>query len=528
MYTWTSFDCIFGWQYASLSDIFFTFIIQLPLPLIFPLEKIPDIVMLSVFTLSGVTWYYFGRYLRLSILSSYILGLFVISSPVFFNFIIFGWIYSFIFIICLPFMIIFYLNFLETGRFIYIILQGIVFSFALAEAQSPAWILIIYFSILLTRINIKNTFKTILFIISFVSISFLIHSMWIFPLFTNDAAIINAGASKFDILRHNLKMNSINFIRSWGSTYNSQYEVAYNTLMPISLSLIYPILAFSLLLFKDLKREKLLLSFALVFLFIYFFWYFSFYLSYIPFSNMIRNVARCLLLTSISLSFFFSLWVEKTLNYLRTKDNANLIYGFYLFLFFVYMCNGYPFLRGEIYSNASKNKSTGISVHGFDQRIRKWKMPDYYKELEKHTLFTLQDNYKTLVLPSGALFCLDMSQNKFAENWTGLVDYTKYSITCNLITVTDKSQESSLKFIQRLLDNFYKNNTHRCYTLTNIKYLVLRKNIVGSHYNHYLIYPKEFSNNLRNTKSISLVNNNKNYMIYENKQAKPLIYGKNF
>src|SRR3990167_6074965 len=87
--------------------------------------------LIFVFILAGISMYSLAKFLKLKELPSLLSGLFYISSPIFFNYSIMGWIYVLFAMGLLPFAVRYFIQAVEENWLKGAVLTGIIYAFSI-------------------------------------------------------------------------------------------------------------------------------------------------------------------------------------------------------------------------------------------------------------------------------------------------------------------------------------------------------------------------------------------------------------
>lgn len=191
-----------------------------------------EVKLLSIclVALAGITAYLLARSFNLGFSSSFLCGLFFMTTAVVFNWLMFGWVYYLIAYDLLPLMILTTKKFLETNDLRYALINGIILSIAM---EQPTFILIyplfgFIFVILESRFNLKTILKGLLLTVISLSI-WLLTALSFFASYNNPATLSFYQGDYFNVILAQFGHFSslINPIRLWGSTFNYQFETYF-------------------------------------------------------------------------------------------------------------------------------------------------------------------------------------------------------------------------------------------------------------------------------------------------------------
>jgi len=237
--------------------------------------------------------------------------------------------------------------------------------------------------------------------------------------------------SNFDIDRFSAVFSILNSFRGWGSLYNQQFEtVIPQTLSPLSLFPIGLIIYFAII-NKTRRLQKLFYFVLSLILVVPIIFILRTYISQIPYSSIIRDSSRFLVITSLGLSVGIAL----SLSIIKNR----------LFFLGVVLCLGlsiYPFFSGKLYSTSGK-------YTGQDFRLRLLDVPmeTYENSLGKYS------NQSNFLLPTGGSI-KTKSDSRFKEDFWEIYDtqalFSPYSTG---IYTSDKSSLLVKNFTKTLINS---------------------------------------------------------------------------
>ena len=475
--TWTNHNNFLGARRSYLTGIPTQSLIKLFSYLGLSGDFYSKFYLFFVFTLAGVSMYSLAKFLKLKELPSLLSGLFYISSPIFFDYSIMGWIYVLFAMGLLPFAVRYFIQAVEENWLKGAVLTGIIYAFSIISAQSSISFMIVFLILGFYLIYDKNSFFSYLkslFVV--VSIFFLLNSHWILGLLVfPDKSILGSDLVKsgpsLGTVAH---MRPLNIIRLFGSLFNYQYEKIIDTSPFSFISFLMPITAIIPLLLKKNKRFIVTLwLIALIPILMYFLNQRRDILLLIPMANIIRDFARFAALSTFAYAllsaFFFNYLFEKKLSGKFSK------HSYFLIIFFIlWTISIFPWWRGDIY-----NWQPGGGC--FDTKLRTKVIPQEYLDMEK--TFSLKKlDHKALYLPLGAV--IDFKDDvKFSGMCNGIADaFASYSPIPGGLGISDRSQGYTDWYSKRIVLDSLKDNLDTNITdivkPTNVKYFIIRKNLI--------------------------------------------------
>jgi len=464
------------------------------------------LLFLFSFLLGGVSAY--ALFLRLGSKKTFAFlgGLIFTLNPLTFNFILMGWNLALISIFSLPLILLLFDKYLESKKIRFLILTGLVYGiFGFMDSQSiihfPVFLSVYFF--IKNKINFKSLIYFTKSMILIFTIAVGLQFSWILLLIFVYDPIIASKVILNDVTRFALRFSYLNIIRGWGSVFNYQFEYAYPTQLYFFSFLPAFLLCLSLL-FKKIKNQ----SYFFVFLFFYPFimYLFSQHLSmYIPYTNVIRDFGRSFPYYFFAFAYFISI----------IKSNNKLIKYLVITLLLIFF---FPFINDALYSVNDSN-ATGISTHGFDQRLRLYKFNNDIAEIDNYISDKKFDK-KGLIVPTGGPFIIP-SDKRFDGMWAAFWDYP-FMFSNRLKNPMYTGYTSG--YMRLFFDTYQKSFSGTCYEDDNISvflqnlvnnnffYIVLRNNVTS---NLYGLSSDNIENCLLETKKIILVKEYIDFKLYE-------------
>lgn len=465
-YTWSDHFNLLGARFfnsSSFFDYFFSHFSKIGLNG----ESFSKILLITLFSLIGFSSYYFCRKIGLCFKSSFLAGFIYMTTPLVFNYSIMGWIFVLLVMIIIPFFLLAFKLSVEKEKIGYSIIAGLLFAIALLQSQAIFWfplLMVISFPFLVSSKRQFLIFLRSFLIVTFIAV--LLHANWILPLgFSLDKEVVRT-VSAFDIGRFETRLSFINMFRLWGGLFNYQFETAYSKfLLPISFVL--PVLAFSSLILR--KRDKKVLYLAAIALLPLAIYSLRGILYRVPFSNIIRDFSRMMVLSAFPYSVLAAITFEE-IRKIKTRFDPKFLLALIILLIFL---NSLPFWTGELYGEPRVK---------YDQRLRTLKFPKEYRETEEFLLKDKTDT-KALFLPSG--FSLGFLDNKkFYGPYKEVVDFfAALSSKPGGFLFSDKSIGPGVDYGKLILNSIENGKTAELGSLlrlASINNFVIRKNAYGA------------------------------------------------
>jgi hypothetical protein len=466
-----------------------------------------EIKLLAVFliALSGITLYALGRSFGLGFFSSFLAGLFFMSTAVVFDWLMFGWIYYLIGYAFLPLMILATKKFLETNDIRFVLLNALIFVIGL---QQPAFILVyplicLLFVFFESKANPRAILKGLTFLIG-SSVLYLLTSLGYF-LTQNSNSMSFYYGDYFSIIQSQFQYltSIVNPIRLWGSTFAFQFE----TYFPKEIALISfapVILALIVVLLKPHNRKVLFCLICYMFVFISYEAYANlhFLVFNLPDGAIFEapNIFLAPAALGLAMLIGFAHEIFQTFIRLRKVPYRNLIriICFVLILIIVISAT-IPWWTG---------KTSGNPIFGVSTKLNLYQTPPSYTQWSNslasdNTFFVL---YVTSELGRAQI----PSINYFSQMYEG-VDGAVFTEINDLPYITNTTT-----FINELFTG--SNNISEQWGLFSIKYIVIYTNIDPGYNSTDLI------SRLSNQNGMVEIVNLPDIIVFKNENAEPVVY----
>ncbi len=423
-------------------------------------------------------------------LSIYLSIIFYIFSIVYFNFFQAGWIYvllylslQFLFCNCL---LKIYLEKKIINQLIYIFW---IISICFAQSQSVVWFGILNFYIFLYYMIVEKKIfkKTILYfliinlviVISIFSTNF----FWILDSsFVQEESVKKISA--FDWNRFNKNINYIDLFLFKNFLFNRFYE----SILPSFIGNFYIInlIPIFLVIFHILKKRNLtfILFFGLTcYLTLFFAYIFQDLIRLLPFSNVIRDLNRFVVISHLGATLIFFSCCQ-----IYSKNLKILV-----ILFLILIINISPFFYFKLdYNQATKNMISYTREMPFSKKDNKY--------------INNKNDYKKIIIPTGAHLKLFNSDKFFKPHQEIYDPYAYYSENISNFFISEKSSELLKNFYKEYVQ-FYKNDFDDFLSINKV--IGISNILVRS-------YSLSSANKYFNTLKTSEIEKNCNFLSYDN------------
>ena len=469
-----------------------------------------EIKVLSVFlvALGGITAYLLARSFRLGKLSSFLAGLFFMSTPVVFNWLMFGWIFYLLAYDLSPLFILFTKKFIETNDYRYALTNGLVLAVATIQ---PTFILVFpLFGFLFVLFESKSS---LIIIRRGIAISLVSLSVWaltalsFFTSISKGETISFYYGDYFNTIMWQFKnfSNLLNPIRLWGSTMNFQFgtyypaEIIFISFTPIILGS----LAF-LLRPRDKRVIFFLLSYLFTLLVFYIYSNLDFLVFNLPFGSIFEAPSVFLVPASLGLALLIGYSLDSVSELFfkfRNVVSSRLFRRvcFVVFLVLVVLA-GFPWWTGQ---------ASGEPIRGSPTKLNLYQMPSGFRDWTD--AMNADDKYFVLYVPLRTNVNM-FDQDYFSEPYEG-VNMGIFAEVNNLPYIINSNTTL-------LLDELVRNGSSVAekWGANSIKYVVVYMN-VNSTYNIDNLLEKLYNQTgLHEAASLPGV------IVFENEFAKPVVF----
>ena len=469
-----------------------------------------EVKLLSIclVALGGITAYLLARSFNLGFFSSFLSGLFFMTTAVVFNWLMFGWVYYLIAYALLPLMILTIKKFLETNDLRYALINGIILSIAMAQ---PTVILIyplfgFIFVIFESRFNLKTILKGLLLTVISLSIWFLT-SLSFFVSYNHSGTL---SIYQDNLLVPTLSQFShlsllVNPIRLWGSTFNYQFETYFPKEL-ILFSFVPVFLAVIGILLRPRDRRVLFSSIAYLFVFVAFLIYnnLQYLVENLPFGYILEAPSIFLVPACLGLALLIG-YTNEAISHVITKfSNVKRRRMLCVFSFFIILI---------LIISASipwwTEQTSGNPIPGPPTKLNLYQIPSGYGEWSNAV--AVDDEYFVLYVP--------LSPNVQIMN-TSYFSLPYGGVSSSIFTGINNLPYVSVSNTTLLLNELCDGNSEVAerWGSFSIKYIVVYTN-VQSTYNMSALLSR-----LSTQSGIVEVANLPSVVVYRNEYAKPVVY----
>jgi len=463
--SWSYIGNLFGDRLFSPTSLFFASILK-ALSLMGAKGDIsPKIILVTFFALASTNFNLLLRYFKVNSRIAFFGGLLYVFSPIFFNYFLMGWQFVILFMAILPLIIYFFDISINKNNYRLALLVALLFSLVVVQSQALVWVPIVLLSMSLSYFSDKKKLYVSFKMLALIFFVFVLLNMYWLPgmLLLQDSELVDTSLVNSVVsLGTAARLSVPNLLRLWGSLFNYQFETSYNLTLSL-ISFIVPLLAVLGAIAYKTKRYAI----YLLFLFIVPILFYALdrdILSSIPFSGLLRDIARFTVLSTFSAVALVSLF----LNYIYTRfKKKKWLVGL---LAIILLLNIMPFFNSSLYEGR---------VNDYDFRLRTFQLSSDQITLEK--MFDNEKEGKTaLFLPIGGT--ISTKDNVlFKGAYQEMQDlYAGFSSVPGVSSISDRSTDASgdmLKEINRALVSGEDQNFKNIINRLDIEYIVFRRNL---------------------------------------------------
>jgi hypothetical protein len=469
-----------------------------------------EIKLLSLFlvALAGITMYVLARSFRLGVFSSFLSGLFFMTTAVVFNWLMFGWIYYLIAYDLLPLMILATKKFLETNDLRYALINGIILSIALSQ---PTFILIypllgFLFVIFESKFNLKMILKGLL--LTVISLSICLLTVLSFFTSYNSAGTFSFYQGDFfhaTLAQFSHLSSLLNPVRLWGSTWNYQFETYFPKEIAL-LSFVPVILAIIGVLLRPRDRRILFFLVCYMFAFISYESYANlhFLVYNLPYGSIFEAPSIFLVPASIGLALLIG-YTNQTISRISAKfknvASRRIVRNISsIIILIIIILAATPWWTGQ---------TSGNPIPGPPTKLNLYPIPSGY--IEWSNVVTADNEYFVLYLPPSIFNAQITNTSYFSQLYEGVSGV--FTSVNNLPYV---SASNNTMFVNELING--SSEVGESWGSYSIKYIVVYTN-VQSIYNMTNLLSR-----LSTQSGIVKVANLTDTVVYQNNFAKPIVY----
>lgn len=423
-----------------------------------------------LYSFASIAIYELLIFLKIKRIPAILSGIFYITTPLFFDYTIFGWHFVLFTMCTLPFVVKYFIKAVRENSIRYTIITGIIFAISFVQSQVIVWFPLVFFIFALYLVDDKKslityikTVSTIFLLFIFLNLHTLLNLFLIPDKAISGSDYINAGASLGTVAF----FYPLNVIRLWGSLFNYQYETIigkFNLPILIFLSFLTPIFIISTLFIK--KNKKLIITFFLIslipiamsFLRLHREW-----LAHIPFSNLIRDFARF----SIFSAFAYAVLLGIFFNNFVFSNKKNIKIRYVIFFSFILLWSIYlmPWWKGELTEWSHKKI--------VDSRLSTQVFPNEFFATENE-LSRKKLDIKVIYLPPSFNGVVQYEDDpKYKDGVRDI--FAIFSPIPGLLTTTDRNLGPT-QYID-LVENSLESSFLDVIQNTNVKLLIVRKKL---------------------------------------------------
>jgi hypothetical protein len=459
--SWTNSGLLFGYYQINLFPAMWAaaLIRWFGLPFIF-------LVTLAIVYFSFLT---LARALNLVSNFSAVVGFFVFTfSALFFDYFVMGWLFVLIAASLMPLAVASYLRALD-GSNIHIVMAGLMFALSAIQSQAILWFLIVFLTISLASIWAGKDWRRNITVLAGTSIIFFVcNAYWVPALILYPPSL----AANSDLLTSDVSLgtfanfNFLNAVRSWGGLYNFQFETIIKKHGGELFSFLVPTLALIGLL-RFPSRHKWVFACLMAFPLVIFYLNINRnLLEHIPFSNVIRDLSRFIVVSHLGTSVLAMMGSEVVLSWWGPRKKS--LVG--LTLFILLIGAAYPWWSGLMLDWRDSN--------GRDIRLRTFSPPASWTLLEQK-LSLEQLDQKALFYPVGGTVSIRMDP-RFNGAFHEVADvFGGLSPVPGIISVNDRKFGLTDNFVQGIANDYPSAEQLSSLSELGVRLFIFRNDLIG-------------------------------------------------
>jgi hypothetical protein len=473
-----------------------------------------EVKVLSVFlvALGGITSYAVAKSFGLKGFSSFLSGLFYMTTPLVFNWLMFGWVDYILAYDLLPLTILTMAAFLRTKQVRYLLTGGIITAIALGQ---PALALVyplmgFLFAIFESRGNLAIVLRGLIFVFASLSVWFL-SVLYFFASFNTASTFSFYQGNFFGVIsaQYSHLAPFVNPIRLWGSTYNYQFE----TYFPKELLLLSFAPAFLAGLGVLLRpRDRRVLFSSCAYLLVYFsptIYSNLHYLVYnLHYGSIFEAPSVFLVPASLGLAMLVG-YSNEAISHALSKNKRVVSAGLArhapsILILVLILTAGTPWWSGQAWGNP---------IHGPPTKLNLYQLPAGY--VQWSSIVGADDEHFVLYLPylPGAVGNVQINDTAyFSGTYEGVNSGIFYSVN-NLpyVSISNSSQ---------IMDGLLSGNSQVAerWGSASIKYVVVYTNVIAPY------KMRDLLNDLSNQTGLVKVATLPDVVVYLDEYAKPVVY----
>jgi hypothetical protein len=469
-----------------------------------------EIKIMSVFLLAlgGITAYFLARSFRLGKFSSFLAGLYFMTTPLVFNWLMLGWIYYLIAYNLFPLMLLTTKKFIETNQMRYALINGLIL---MSATSQPAFMLVyptlgFLFVLFECRGHLNAIRKALTLTVISLSVWFLT-ALSFFASYNNVETLSFYSGDYFGVIKGQFTNfeNIINPIRLWGSMYNFQFETYFfHWLLPLSF---VPIILGTVA-FLWRPREKRVLFFFVSYLcaLLSFFVYnnLQFFVFNLPFGGIFEAPSVFLVPASLGLALLIGYFCHFLYYSAKLKNIFRFHWFKHIFLFLVLLIVilvGIPWWSGQASGNPIVGPATKLNLYS---------VPSSYSEWSNN--ISDASDFFVLYVPLDSNVRI-FNNTYFSQEYEGVNN----GVFTEINTLPYVSVSNSSLFLGELM-NGTSSTIWEKWGNFSIKYVVVYKNVLSAYNMSDILSRLSAQSGLVKVAALP------NVEVFENEYAKPVVY----
>lgn len=278
-------------------------------------ETFTKLFLVSIVAFAGFSMHVLLRYLKLNVFVAVFGGLFYMTTPMVFNYLIMGWHFVVLTMGLLPLAVVCFMESVRKDNIRYALVTGIIYAASFIQSQNLIWFPLVFLGLFFCLVSNRASawiYMKMLALVLFLFVALNVHvilGLLVFPHHAVSGSDYIMAPASLGAMAH---FYPVNILRLWGGLFNYQYEKILSEFGWSELSYVTPIFAAGALLLE--KDKRLVRSFWLIALIPFGMYCLNFnraLLLNIPFSNLVRDFARFTVMSVFAYSVLISLTLER-------------------------------------------------------------------------------------------------------------------------------------------------------------------------------------------------------------------------
>lgn len=391
LYVWSDQWNIIGVKQSYMTDTPFRLLIKMLGDMGVSGNQAAKGLLVFTFLFAAISLWSYCRYLGLRAWPSFLGGFFLITSPLFFDYTTIGWLQVLWSVALFPWSVRAFREAIRWDQPAQAILAALCCVLA-TQSQSLVWFPLLWLICAAVGVYFGAQLRVALKMLMLGSCLVVLANVSWLPLLVGGSSIVGVPASTSAAIE-GLQLTSVNFARSWGSLFNMPYEVAAGpTIGLLSIGFLFVVFAVLLLVRPQWTTVFHVVIAALPF----FFWSLYTVYSRLPYTGVIRDPARFMVLEAFAYAVLLAVLLDSLLGSLQKTEfvyQRLVIIVLSLGMAIGAIVSASPLLSGSLFGPSRSLADIRLRTLQFD--------PSYFRTEQWLVQQETQD--KALYLPIGGI-----------------------------------------------------------------------------------------------------------------------------